>query len=243
MSFTRFYDDPARIKKQLQQSTDVGRYHLNVPGQGDKPVYMEDPCIRSQLWAGNIMTNTVDIETELRGLSRRLNKDTPDNNHLASGASVASRTNEMIQYPTRGGSAVEQTRATHPAWMLRDVEQDNWKMLHFDPQDNVFMPFNNNLNTRILEKDHFVPHIPSNIASIITGNGVLQDDTHISVHPTNRNPVLEGMVGDRRVTERGMGVNGFGGMNSGGNNGNGQDGGIQNIGDLRQFSGASALFS
>ena len=32
MSFTRFHDDPARIQKQLQESTDQGNYMINVPG-------------------------------------------------------------------------------------------------------------------------------------------------------------------------------------------------------------------
>ena len=233
MSFTRFRDEPDRIKKQLQQSTDVGRYVLNVPGPGDKPLYMEDPYIRAQMWAGNIMTNTVDIETELRGLSRRLNKDTRENNYLSGDASVATRTNEIITCPTRGGSSVEQSRVTHPAWMLRDLEQDNWKMLHFDPQENVFMPFNNNLSTRILEKDHFVPSVKSNRSG---NGGTLRDDTYFAVHPSNRNPELEGMVGDRRTTERGLGVNGFGTACSGDNCS------VASVGDFRQFSG-EALFS
>lgn len=233
MSFTRFRDEPDRIKKQLQQSTDVGRYVLNVPGPGDKPLYMEDPYIRAQMWAGNIMTNTVDIETELRGLTRRLNKDTRENNYLSGDASVATRTNEIITCPTRGGSSVEQSRVTHPAWMLRDLEQDNWKMLHFDPQENVFMPFNNNLSTRILEKDHFVPSVKSNGGG---NGGTLRDDTYFAVHPSNRNPELEGMVGDRRTTERGLGVNGFGTACSGDNCS------VASVGDFRQFSG-EALFS
>lgn len=236
MSFTRFRDEPDRIKKQLQQSTDVGRYVLNVPGPGDKPLYMEDPYIRAQMWAGNIMTNTVDIETELRGLSRRLNKDTHENNYLSGDASVATRTNELITCPTRGGSSVEQSRVTHPAWMLRDLEQDNWKMLHFDPQENVFMPFNNNLSTRILEKDHFVPSVKSNGGGNGGNGGTLRDDTYFAVHPSNRNPELEGMVGDRRTTERGLGVNGFGTACSGDNCS------VANVGDFRQFSG-EALFS
>jgi hypothetical protein len=229
MSFTRFRDDPDRIKKQLQQSTDVGRYTLNVPGPGDKPLYMEDPYVRAQMWAGNIMTNSIDVETELFGLSRRLNRDSAENFHHDERASVASRTNEIIQCPVRGGSAVEQTRATHPAWMLRDVEQKNWNMLHFDPQENVFMPFMNNLNTRIIEKDRFVPQ------STIPG---LSDDTYFSIHPSNMNPEaeerasqLEGMVGGRRTTERGLG------------DGIGNGTGILDVGDIRQFSGTSALFS
>ena len=233
MSFTRFHDEPDRIKKQHQQSTDVGRYVLNVPGPGDKPLYMEDPYIRAQMWGGNIMTNTVDIETELRGLSRRLNKDTHENNYLSGDASFATRTNELIVCPTRGGSSVEQSRATHPAWILRDLEQDSWKMLHFDPQENVFMPFNNNLSTRILEKDHFVPSVKSTTGG---SNTVLRDDTYFAVHPSNRNPELEGMVGDRRTTERGLGVDGFGTACSGDNCN------VASVGDFRQFSG-EALFS
>lgn len=225
MSFTRFRDDPDRIRKQLHQSTDVGRYVLNVPGQGDKPMYAEDPYLRAQLWAGNIMTNSVDIETELRGLSRTLSRDTPDNFHHAIRASQATRTNEMIACPTRGGSAVEQSRVTHPAWMLRDIEQDNWKMLHFDPQEHVFRPFNNNLSTRILEKDNFKPRMD------VPG---LSDDTYFAVHPTNKNPTLEGMAAGRRVTERGLDDTGAGA---------GSGSGIMDVGDMRQFSGTSALFS
>jgi hypothetical protein len=190
---------------------------------------MEDPYVRAQMWAGNIMTNSIDVETELFGLSRKLNRDSADNFHHDERASVASRTNEIIQCPVRGGSSVEQSRATHPAWMLRDVEQDNWKMLHFDPQENVFVPFMNNLNTRIIEKDRFVPQ------STIPG---LSDDTYFSIHPSNMNPEaedrsnqLEGMVGGRRTNERGLG-DGFG-------NGNG----ILDVGDIRQFSGTRALFS
>jgi hypothetical protein len=104
--------------------------------------------------------------------------------------------------------------------MLRDVEQDNWKMLHFDPQEHVFMPFFNNLNTRVIEKDRFVPQttVPD-----------ISDDTYFSVHPSQRNPELEGMAGGVRNTERGLG--------------SGSGGDIQSVGDMRQFSGTNALFS
>ena len=34
MSFTRFYDDPIRIRNQVESSSYAGRYALNTPGQG-----------------------------------------------------------------------------------------------------------------------------------------------------------------------------------------------------------------
>jgi hypothetical protein len=73
----------------------------------------------------------------------------------------------------------------------------------------------------MIEKDRFVPQ------TTVPG---IADDTYFTVHPTNTNPALEGMVGGRRDNERGLG-------NAG------SDDGIQNVGDLRQFSGTTALFS
>ena len=58
MAFTRFKYDEGRTKKELQQSTDSGRWVLNVPGNGDTPCYMEDPHIIPQKWGANLRTNT-----------------------------------------------------------------------------------------------------------------------------------------------------------------------------------------
>ena len=70
MSFTRFHDDPCRIAKQLQESTGTGKYMLNVPGNGDKPCFMEDPFCRLQKWGANLQTNSINLESDLLGLSR-----------------------------------------------------------------------------------------------------------------------------------------------------------------------------
>ena len=42
----------------------------------------------------------------------------------------------------------------------RDLEQPNWDYLHLNPQENTCMSFQNNLSTRILEKDNYVTKIP-----------------------------------------------------------------------------------
>ena len=75
MSFTRFHDDPARIEKQLQESTEQGEYMLNVPGNGPKPCYIEDPYIRMQKWGANLQTNSVQLECELKGMTRMYSRD------------------------------------------------------------------------------------------------------------------------------------------------------------------------
>jgi hypothetical protein len=70
MAFTRFKYDDCRTKKALQQTTDPGRWILNVPGNGDKPCYMEDPQIIPQKWGANLRTNTINLESDLRGQTR-----------------------------------------------------------------------------------------------------------------------------------------------------------------------------
>lgn len=155
MAFTRFHDDPCRINKQLQESTGLGRYMLNVPGNGSKPLYMDDPFIRLQKWGGNLMTNTINLESDLFGLSRNANRDDIGANDYRLNSTQSKR----VEYPSAAPST-DQSRATHPAWEYRDLEQTKWAILPLNPQENTCLRFQNNLSTRILEKDIFVAKAP-----------------------------------------------------------------------------------
>jgi hypothetical protein len=155
MSFTRFHDDPCRVEKQLQESTGPGRYLLNTPGNGDKPCFMEDPFIRLQKWGANLRTHPICIGSDLRGLTRPLTLDCTEENNYATHAVQSA----AVTYPTCLPTT-DQTRATNPAWTARDLEQVDWWTLPLDPQENVCIPFHNNLSTRILEKDYFVAQAP-----------------------------------------------------------------------------------
>lgn len=157
MAFTRFHDDPARIQKQLQQSTDPGRWILNVPGNGETPSYMEDPHVRIQTWGGNLMTNSILLEGELRGVGRTLGRDCLGKDQYKN-FQVSNSTS--IQYPSNNILSTEESRTIMPAWTARDLEQTNWAYLPLDPQENTCLPFHNNISTRILEKDYYVPKIP-----------------------------------------------------------------------------------
>ena len=65
--------------------------------------------------------------------------------------------NKEIQYPTCSQLTTEQSRSTNPAWWYRDLEQVDWYYPQINPQINTCLPFQNNLSTRVLEKDYFTP--------------------------------------------------------------------------------------
>lgn len=147
MSFTRFHDDPARIQKKLHEMTAIGKYIMNVPGNGSQMNFVEDPHIRLEKWGANLSKNAIDIESDLRGQTRGLQRDCVQYQET-------SATNNVTYYGTTS-SYVEQSRSIAPAWELRDVEQQRYTDLPFDPQAHVVIPFNNNLQTRMLEKDYY----------------------------------------------------------------------------------------
>ena len=153
MACTRIYYDACRTKKSLQQATDPGRWILNVPGNGASPCYIEDPQIIAQKWGGNLRTNTINLESDLRGVNKPLSRDCLGKDNYQN-YNVPS---EAIQYPSCNTLFTSESRATNPAWWYRDLEQVDWYYPPLNPQENVCLPFQNNLSTRILEKDYFTP--------------------------------------------------------------------------------------
>ena len=153
MACTRIYYDECRTIKEQQQATDPGRWILNVPGNGNKPCYMEDPHIRIQKWGANLRTNTINLESDLMGVNRHISRDCLGKDNYKS----FNVPNQAIEYPTCNNLFTEESRAIAPAWMFRDLEQVDWYYPPLNPQENTCFPFQNNLSTRILEKDYFTP--------------------------------------------------------------------------------------
>ena len=151
MAFTRFNYDESRTKKQLQQSTDPGRWVMNVPGNGSHPCYIEDPQIIIQKWGANLRTNTINLESELLGVSKQLNRDCLNVDNYTK----YNVPNQKINYPDCKNTITEQSRTIMPVWTARDLEQVDWYYPPLNPQENVCLPFQSNLNTRILDKDYF----------------------------------------------------------------------------------------
>lgn len=154
MAFTRFKYDNSRTIKELQQSTDPGRWMIDVPGNGNKPDFMEDPNIRIQKWGANLMTNHVDIENSLLGITVNNNKDYLDQSNYAK----YTKKSETIHYPKNDDLYTDQSRSTNPSWEYRTQETNNWMepLPFIEPIQMIHMNTNSYLiDSRNLEKDAF----------------------------------------------------------------------------------------
>ena len=149
MAFTRFKDDPARVKKYLEESTSVGKYHLNTPGNGLQNPYINDTHIILQKWGANLQSNSLLVENELRNLNRPLNRDLMLNQYQSVNSNSQS-------YPVKHFD-IDESRASLPAWTFRDneIKRDKIPLKHEQIGTTIHMPFQNNLQTRILEKDYY----------------------------------------------------------------------------------------
>jgi hypothetical protein len=145
MAFTRLYDDPTSVMKKLQQSTDQGLYYLNQPGNGERPPYINDPQIILQKWGANIHEDRIKVDSELKGIHYKLSRNQPTY-HL---------TTTSISYPEYNKEITSQPRATHPVWNARDLQQYRESPLPLKAQENVEIPFQANISTRILERNKY----------------------------------------------------------------------------------------
>jgi hypothetical protein len=156
MAFTRFHDDPHRIQKKIDEIASIENYYLNKPGNGVNMPFQMDPQIRLQGWGANLHTNAIELESDFRGLSRPLNRDIIKQNEYSLHMSDSNPYIYQQELPF-----IDETRSTHPAWMYRDLEQSRWEHPWLNPQNNFELPMNTNVQTRILEKDSYVPEYPN----------------------------------------------------------------------------------
>ena len=162
MAFTRYNYDSLRTQKKLQQSTGTCRYMLNVPGPFSEHCYMQDPQIRIQKFGANLMNvkdgHPIDIDSDLKGVGRKLKAGGMLNTECSY------KHNELqvrpMHFETCTAPVTDQSRVTHPARNYKSLEQNRRDYPLFDPQENTCLHFQNNLSTRLLERDNYVPKLP-----------------------------------------------------------------------------------
>lgn len=153
MAFTRAYDDKDRINRFLKDDFNANKYMLNVPGNGLKPYYIEDPHIRLQKFGGNLSNNVTNISSGLKGIGRQLDRDCITK--IDTNKQLLKNNYSKIKFPINSANITNECRTIMPAWQLRDLEQNNYNYLYHNPQNHAEILFENNISSRILEKDNY----------------------------------------------------------------------------------------
>ena len=152
MANTRFNYDPCRTVKKLQESTDVGRYMLNTPGNGMMPTFLADPHIIPQKWGGNLMNHPTSIETTLFNINNTLRKG--DTQQYPNTLSIYQ--SDYVQYPIDNVQITNESRYITPAWEIRNIPIERWDYLHFNPIQKDISEVNLNIDTRNSVKDYYL---------------------------------------------------------------------------------------
>jgi len=161
MANTRFNYDPCRTIKKLQESTDIGRYILNTPGNGTDPLFIADRHIIPQKWGGNLMTNSTNLESSLMGVNKPLFKGDCLNQNNYENYKVFTYSKPYHLYTH---AVTEESRTISPAWEIRNIEVPRWNYLQNNPQQNIYFPFQqNNVDTRMLSKDSYKRTVNQNV--------------------------------------------------------------------------------
>ena len=152
MSFTRFHDDKARIEKKNIETSSINHYTFNVPGNFSMPnIYYNDPHIRMQKCGNTLYKNLINVESELKNINTLTNtrdfyKNTYNN---------LSMNKDKVPIYNEKKTITNESRITHPVFKYRETSQYRPQYLFLNPQENVFLHFENNLDTNILEKDYY----------------------------------------------------------------------------------------
>ena len=145
--FSRTKDSIKKIKYDVKNLSQNNDYIFGTPGNGLNPYYIKDSHIRLQKWAGNLRTNTIDIENDLLGKTRNLNRD-----NLSLNSHKNHETLSFSQYYMESSFPNTHTMLDHNIVQRKqkiDVLPDrNTRDILFDnPQNHVYN--NKEVNTRI----------------------------------------------------------------------------------------------
>jgi hypothetical protein len=167
MAQASLQQDSCTYQEKLRRSIGPGMYMLNTPSNdctGCGQDIPADPYYRFQSWGPNTCApgSAVDDGSELRGLNYKSSKCSADNylpgKYSANGACAV---RGAPKDPRACAPPTEDTRLSNPPCTLRSTGWNRWEWLCWDPQERAIMPFEWNVNYRIVAKDNHVPCIPT----------------------------------------------------------------------------------
>lgn len=157
MSTTRIRFDNDNYKYQLKQSVAVGTYMMESlpPCQPCFPI--DRPTQR--VGPGCVDRDLADIDSDLQGIKKA--SDCPADLYVPSDKTFC----QSELYPICDILTPEETRLSNGPCTLRGTGWNRFEgWLCANPQDNALMPFDTNINDRLLTKDNWRPCLPKPIS-------------------------------------------------------------------------------
>lgn len=155
MSFSRLPYDECSYVYDVNQSMGVGQYVLKTPKPDDN-VFFSNPSVPLNRYGASVCeSNVIDVDSELLGLNVK-HTNCPSQQYRPSDKPFCNLVNMKELDPIRQVD----TRQTNPPCTLRGTGWNRWEWLCQNPQDTALVPFETNINNRIVVKDNHRPCIP-----------------------------------------------------------------------------------
>lgn len=159
MSFNRLNWDNCTYKQDLKQSIGTADYILGTPRVECRACFSTDPAMRmssvpriSTGISTCLTTPLIDVDSELKLITRKAS-NCPTDKYLPSEKPFC----KLSNFPDCQSLPREDTRLSNPPCTLRCSGWNRWEWLCKNPQENSLVPFDFNINNRIIAKDNHRP--------------------------------------------------------------------------------------
>ena len=215
MSYTGLNYDKKAYDLALKESKGVGNYALKTPFVKSQCLPPAGSVNAQKFGASIDKTQPlIDIDSELMGLNRHHTKVWDEKYQPCCDPNMC---NDESGYPCgqgvvdscdlpglRPGSRPQDKNLTHfpdcrqftdytrlsqPICTMRELGINRWEWLCLDPQEKVLIPFDHNINNRIIVKDNHRPIIPKPLDQSLALPKDAPELPCEKIYPTKYNPV------------------------------------------------------
>jgi len=157
MSFSRLPYDTCAYVHELKESIKPGDYMLKTPLSDNKGCFFPDPSIRLNTYGASLCDkNIIDVDSELLGLNVK-NTKCPSKKFTPSAEPFCNK----IDMKDCSFLSSEDTRLSNPPCTLRGTGWNRWEWLCENPQTKALIPFETDINYRMVAKDNHRPCVPT----------------------------------------------------------------------------------
>jgi len=160
MSSNRLNFDTCQYKQKISESIGPGNYMINTPPISCDSCYPYSPSIRLQRQGASVDTTKplIDIDSELLNITRPASK-CPSRKWIPN--NCTDRPASQLTHFRDCTFPAEETRNSNPPCNLRGTGFNRWEWTCMNPQERVEIPFDWNINNRIIVKDNHRPCVPT----------------------------------------------------------------------------------